>query len=120
MKTRRQFLSQTLKGIAGLSVIAFLGMKVPEVKEEAFDWGSVRNSGMPPDVFGFGNTVMHVDEDGITHLTASGWEPLEPLGHGDWTMHAIAPNGEEWTLHHDQEEQVWAWAQVSPPTRGQG
>lgn len=34
MKTRRQFLTQTLKGIACLSSIAFLGMKGwPEIKK---------------------------------------------------------------------------------------
>lgn len=62
----------------------------------------------------FGNVTIHVRADGrVDQLTPSGWETIESV---EWSLTATAPNGEVWRLHHDPEEQVWAWSQVAPST----
>lgn len=102
MKTRRQFLTHTLRGLASLSAIAFLGMRVPEEKTHT-------------------ERMLEVLELWKNANSRTNWEPIWKDITENWSdpdTWALKPGG---TLHYNgQLSQKGILYFTAPTTRGQG
>ena len=119
MKTRRQFLTQTLRGIAGLSAVAFLGMKAKQVWERIP--GTLHGVRYPAGVQRRSGTKF------IAELKP-GWDyEFAPHGiiygvHPDHPVERMYERSDgKWIAERfDVGNSVTAWVEIDPPTRGQG
>lgn len=122
MKTRRQFLTRSLQGLASLSAIAFLGMKVPKLVWEAApqreltvemllkarDAMLMAERGVNPPVY--------VDDNVMRKLRQAGYS--DPPFINDQEIIEM-PTAEQIILGEDCNRAILE-AFYNPPTRGQG